>query len=148
MSFTLDYTSIEPVSERVAAQVSADARDLRKSFDWWAESLSIELDKDSKHLSGGARVMLGGYGSVRITEPEDNLMMCRDMRQIVKTLVRWSQSYSITWNLSVAGHDIGRVTGDANDAVAARLLGPCDQPEWPESRIQEILKKHKARKSR
>jgi hypothetical protein len=110
MSFTFHYTSIEPVSERVTAQVSADARDLRKSFDWWAESLSIELDQDSKHLSGGTRVMLGGHDSVRVTEPEDNLMMCHDMRQIVKALVRWSQSYSITWNLSVAGHDIGRVT--------------------------------------
>jgi len=73
--------------------------------------------------------------------------MCRDMRQIVSTLVRWSQTYRITWNLSVAGHDIGQVTGDTQNGAVARFLGSCDQPSWPESRISEILEKHKARKN-
>ena len=73
-------------------------------------------------------------------------MMCRDMREIVKALVRWSQSYKITWQLEMGGIDIGRIKPGKEDPVAMRFLRPCDQPGLFESNIPQILKKHEMRK--
>jgi hypothetical protein len=147
MSFTFDYTSVEPVPDRVATQISIEAANIRRSIDWWAEPLLIEQEQDSKRLSGSSRVSLGdGYGSVRVSEAEDSLLMCRDMREIVKALVRWSQNYKITWQLEMAGVDIGRIKPGKEDPVAGRFLGSCDQPGLLERNIPQILKKHEMRK--
>ena len=147
MSFTFDYISTEPVPEPIAAQISVQAKRFSRSIDWWAEPLSLEQDVDSKRLVGGNRISLGGgYGAVRISEPEDSLMMCRDVREIVKILVQWSQRYNITWELGIAGHSIGQVVPGEPNSTTVKLLGTCEQPSFPESKIPGILKKYESRK--
>lgn len=148
MSFTFDFASVEPVPDPVATQISVQAKRFARTVDWWAEPFSIGRDEDSKRLVGGSRVSLGGgYGAVKISEPEDSLMMCRDTRAIVTMLVQWSQRYKITWELEIAGTGIGQIAPGKPNSVVARLLGKCDQPGLPESKIPEILKKYESRKN-
>ena len=148
MSFTLDFASLEPVPDPVATQISVQAKRFARTVDWWAEPFSIGQDDDSKRLVGGSRVSLGGGdGAVKIPEQEDSLMMCRDMRAIVTMLVQWSQRYKITWELEISGTVIGQIAPGKPNPVATQLLGKCDQPGLPESKIPEILKKYESRRN-
>jgi len=147
MSITFDYQSVEPVPVQVAVHITADARGLQQSIDWWAEPISVRQDQRSQRLVGSTRIHLGGYGLVDVPPEEEALMVCRDTKIIVRKLVEWSQKYKITWQLSEAGQVIGVIDPEGHSGLAKRYVdGTCQSVKLPMSKVDEVLKKHGARK--
>jgi hypothetical protein len=147
MSITLDYVSIEPVPTPIAAQVVAATTTLWKSYDWWAEGISLSQRGSDKRLEGSTRIRLGGYGDVEVPEEEEALMVCKDARFVVSKLVQWSAKHKVAWKLSELETEVGRIVGGKPSAkLSSYLSGLCSDLRLPVSQAPEVLEKHKARK--
>lgn len=151
-SMVLEYTTTEPVPERVAVQVVVAARALMQTRDWWAEPLSLAQDKKSKKLVGSTRLSLGNYsllnnGYVVVPEDEEFLLVWGDAKFIVARLSEWSAELNLSWRLGMDGDEVGEITGGKPSTRLTQLLdGLYSVSKLSPNHTPELLKKHAARK--
>jgi hypothetical protein len=152
MSWTLDYSTVEPVPEAVAAQILASAEIILQSRDWWVEPLSLE-HRSSKQLAGSTRLWLGFYtlpGGRHQVIPEDEecLLVWADANFIVSRLADWSAEFKLAWRLEIDGNVVGEIAdGKPSEQLKKFVDGFCSTTRLSPQRIPELLNKHAARKN-
>jgi hypothetical protein len=130
VAVTLDYETVDPVSEEVRATLLTEAEQLIVARIWWSEPLMFfenvpeiygEYLADDGRLCGGTKIFLSGYstedgGYVEVDHEDNVLMAYRDCDFILMQLAQWSQKHGLSWNIFCVGEPIGSIANGKWDA--------------------------------